>query len=349
MAIARKKLFDPTHGPWIHAISRCVRRAFLCGGRDGRYDHRRAWIEDRLELLTRVFACEVAAYAVMSNHLHVVVRMRPQEPGGWSADEVCRRWMSIFPRNYLSDGTPVLPSEATIVAQAADWRWVAEKRTRLADLGWFMRSLKEPIARRANREDECTGAFWEGRFDSIPLLDQPALIACMAYVDLNPIRARLATTPEASRHTGVRQRICARQRVVATERVTARGGDQALARSGLKASEPTSRQWVAPLERCIVGDALANKRLSTDDYLTLVDATGRVIRAGKRGAIPATLAPILARLDLQVEDWIATMLGWRQMRGSAVGGWDARTAEAARRGTRWVKNHCPLFARAAAA
>ena len=116
MAIARKKLFDPTHGPWIHAISRCVRRAFLCGGRDGRYDHRRIWIEDRLELLSRVFACEVAAFAVMSNHLHVVLRMLPQEHGGWSADEVCRRWMSIFPRNYLSDGTPVLPSDATIAA-----------------------------------------------------------------------------------------------------------------------------------------------------------------------------------------------------------------------------------------
>jgi len=348
MAIARKRLFDPTHGPWIHAISRCVRRAHLCGGRDGRYDHRRAWMEERLELLSRVFACEIAAYAVMSNHFHVVVRMRPQEPAGWSAVEVATRWMSIFPRTYLSDGTPVLPSEATIAAQAADWRWIAEKRGRLADLGWFMRSLKEPIARRANREDACSGAFWEGRFDSIPLLDQPALIACMAYVDLNPIRAKMAATPETSRHTGVRQRIRARQRVVATSRVAARGGDQALAASGLADRAPTPN-WIVPVERCIVGEALANKRLSTDDYLTLVDATGRVIRPGKRGAIPASLAPILARLDLRVEGWIATMLGWRQMRGSAVGGSEARIAEAARRGTRWVKNHCPLFSRRTAA
>ena len=257
--------------------------------------------------------------------------------------------MSIFPRNYLSDGTPVLPSDATIVAQAADWRWVAEKRSRLADLGWFMRSLKEPIARRANREDKCTGAFWEGRFDSIPLLDQPALIACMAYVDLNPIRAKMAATPEASRHTGIRQRIRARQRVVATERVATRGGEAALARSGLKDPGAAPRAWVVAVEKCIVGEALANKRISTDDYLTLVDATGRVIRPGKRGAIPASLAPILARLDLQVEDWIATMLGWRQMRGSAVGGCGARIAEATRRGTRWVKNYCPLFARGVAA
>jgi len=301
-------------------------------------------MEERLELLSRVFACEIAAYAVMSNHLHVVVRMRPQEPVGWTAMEVATRWLSIFPRAYLSDGTPVLPSEATIAAQAADWKWIAEKRGRLADLGWFMRSLKEPIARRANREDDCSGAFWEGRFDSIPLLDQSALIACMAYVDLNPIRAKMAATPEASRHTGVRQRIRARQRAVATARLAARGGDRALAKRGVAKEAAPAPDWVVPVERCIVGEALANKRLSTDDYLTLVDATGRAIRPGKRGAIPASLAPILARLDLQVEEWIATMLGWRQMRGSAVGGAAARAAEAARRGTRWVKNHCPLFA-----
>ena len=110
-------------------------------------------------------------------------------------------------------------------------------------------------------------------------------------------------------------------------------------RNDLPNREPQSRPWVAPLKRCIVGDALANKRISTDDYPTLVDATGRVIPAGKRGAIPVSLAPILARPDLQVEDWIATMLCWRQMRGSAVGGNDARMADAARHGTRWVKNH----------
>ncbi|MBA3684527.1 MAG: hypothetical protein H0W72_04720, partial [Planctomycetes bacterium] len=207
MAIARTKLFDPVQNPWIHAISRCVRRAHLCGGRDGTFDHRKDWMEERLELLTRVFACEIASYAVMSNHLHVVLRMCPAEVATWSADAVARRWLSIFPRKYLSDGTPVLPDEATIARLAQDAAWVALRRVRLADLSWFMRSLKEPIARRANREDGCTGAFWEGRFDSIPLLDQPALMACMAYVDLNPVRARMAATPEGSRHTAARQRI----------------------------------------------------------------------------------------------------------------------------------------------
>jgi len=100
------------------------------------------------------------------------------------------------------------------------------------------------------------------------------------------------------------------------------------------------------MDRCVVdGDATP---LSTDDYLTLVDVSGRYLREGKRGAIPAELAPILARLDLKVEDWLATMLGWRQMTGRALGMVASRAVEAARCGLDWVRNRCVLFARQAA-
>jgi hypothetical protein len=209
MTTARKRLVDPTRPTWVHCTSRCVRRAFLAGDR---FEHRKAWIEERLQVLARCFAMDVAGYAVMANHVHVIVRMDQAVAMRWSDLDVARRWMSVYPRTYLSDGTPVLPSEAEIAAKAKDATLVAKWRLRLADLGWFMKAFKEPISRRANREDGCTGAFWESRFHSVPLLDQAALIACMAYIDLNPIRAKVADRPERSHHTSGYRRIRARNR-----------------------------------------------------------------------------------------------------------------------------------------
>lgn len=335
MAIARSKQIDPTRGTWVHCTSRCVRRAFLCG--DGS-DHRKAWIEERLRLLARCFAVEVSAYAVMANHLHVVLRMQPDAVAAWSPEEVARRWLSVYPRERLPDGTPQVPSPEAIAAQAVDIAWVGVRRRRLADLGWFMKALKEPIARRANREDGCTGAFWEGRFHSSPLLDQPALIACMVYVDLNPVRARVADRPERSAATSGRERIVARQR----HRLAAR---LAAADAGAPAPPgPESGLWLAPLGQCLVGEPLGNRRFDVDTYLTLLDATGRVVRTDKRGAIPASLPPILARLDLSVETWLAAMRVGGAMRGAGIGGRDSRAAEAARRRMRCVQNRCCLFA-----
>jgi hypothetical protein len=89
----------PGRPVWIHVISRCVRKAYLCGGRDGKWDHRRLWVEDRLKELSGVFAVEVAAYAVMSNHVHAVVRMSPEGASAWSAREVVERWLAVFGKN----------------------------------------------------------------------------------------------------------------------------------------------------------------------------------------------------------------------------------------------------------
>lgn len=353
MALARTRLIDQSRPGWYHCISRCVRRAFLCGDR---YGHRRQWIEDRLRFLAGCFAVEVSAYAVMSNHVHVVVRMDPRVSAAWDDLEVTRRWMSVYPRSYLSDGTPVLPAEDVLRKQAQDAAWVAVRRTRLGELSWLMKAFKEPIARRANREDDCTGAFWEERFTAVPLLDQPALVACMAYVDLNPVRAKLAPTPEASAFTGVRERARSRNRLRASQRLAIRTAQAATeaarerverlrARVGL--TQPPAHAedglWLAPMERCYVGEPLMNRLLKVDDYLTLVDATGKLMKAGKRGAVVATLAPILARLDLQVDAWLATMLGWRQMSGSVLGSHEVRMVEAERRGVKWVRNTCSLF------
>lgn len=343
-------------GVWVHCISRCVRRAFLCGTDRGRsLDHRKAWIEQRLRLLAEHAALEVAGYAVMSNHLHAVLRVRGDWASAWTAREVARRWLTVFPRKKGKDGEGLPPTESQIVHAAKDPR-VSVWRARLANLGWCLRALKEPISRRANQEDGCSGAFWEGRYQSVPLLDQAAVVACMAYVDLNPIRAQIADRPERSRHTGVRTRIVARQAFRAQGRLRVAGDGQRadvqraaqVATAGGLRPQPRHAEdglWLAPLAQCVAGPPgePSATPLTLDEYLTLVDATGRLLRDGKRGRIPPGLLPILARLDIQLDAWLATMQGWREFLGRVVGGAAARMAAAARAGQRWLQNRCALF------
>ena len=83
-----------------HCIARCVRRAFLCGidpYTEQDYSHRKEWILDRMRELAGLFAIEVCGYSAMSNHLHLVLRNRPDIAGQWTADEIALRWCRVFP------------------------------------------------------------------------------------------------------------------------------------------------------------------------------------------------------------------------------------------------------------
>ena len=209
MTQPRKRLVSYSDTVYYHCIARCVRRAFLCGkdpvtGFD--FEHRRQWIVDRLQELSSVFAIDLCAYAVMNNHYHVVVRVNLEQAAAWADDEVAAQWCQLFRgpdcvQRWMK-GYPLEEAECYQVQQCINlWR------ERLIDLSWFMRCLNESIARMANQEDGCTGRFWEGRFKSQALLDDRALLACMAYVDLNPIRAAIAQSPEQSDYTSIQERI----------------------------------------------------------------------------------------------------------------------------------------------
>lgn len=263
--------------PYYHCVSRCVRRAFLCGkdsttGFD--FEHRRQWIVDRIKLLCSVFAVDLCAYAVMSNHYHIVIRIDVAQAKAWSDEEVAQRWMQLFSgpllmHRYLGN--------ADLTTTELEWvaRLFATWRQRLCDLSWFMRCLNEPIARLANAEDHCTGRFWEGRFKSQALLDARAVLACMAYVDLNPIRAAMAKTPEQSDYTSIQERI-------------------------LHPKENSLRPFAEQ-----EADGIP---FHLTDYLELVDWAGREVRCHKRGYIPAQIPPILTRLKMNaapVLDYLA--------------------------------------------
>jgi REP element-mobilizing transposase RayT len=209
-ACARRDIVDEDRVGVYHCIARCVRRAFLCGtdsysGRD--YGHRKAWIVDRLRQLAGLFGVEVCDYAIMSNHLHLVLRNRPDIVQGWSETEVALRWRKLFPRRSEVTGELAEPDDHDLAMLTADTDRLATLRTRLASLSWFMRCLCEWVARAANDEEHSSGRFWAGRFKSQPLLDEAALLACSVYVDLNPIRAGIAATPEESEFTSGCDRI----------------------------------------------------------------------------------------------------------------------------------------------
>ena len=160
--------------PFYHICSRTVRKAFLCGvdSETGvSYEHRRTWIEKRIFQLAQVFAIDICAYAVMHNHLHLVLHVDSEQVKTWTTDEVLNRWHQLFKGTLLTQ--KYQNKQSLDKFQLAMVESTAEiYKQRLIDISWFMRSLNEPIAREANREDNCTGHFWEGRFKSQALLDE---------------------------------------------------------------------------------------------------------------------------------------------------------------------------------
>jgi REP element-mobilizing transposase RayT len=271
----------------------------LCG--EG-FEHRKQWIEDRLETLSRCFAVSVCGFAVMDNHLHVLVRLDGDEAKSWSAEEVVRRWIMAYPPK-TAEGKQITISQAWIDDQAKDAKRVELLRERLATLGWFMKALKEPLARMANKEDECKGTFWESRYKSIAILDEEALLATCAYIDLNPVAAGIAAAPETSRHTSVRRRV---------QHAKAKGKMAALkaAKSGSVAGSRGAGAVEEDLWLCPVEDRRAKgaKRegmvegFSLGSYLLLVDYTSRLCRQGK-ARLSAEVASILDRLGSHAELW----------------------------------------------
>jgi hypothetical protein len=205
MTIARAHLVDPAMTRSYHFATRCVRRAFLLG--EGMHD-RKSWIEHRLEELAEIFSVAVAGFAILDNYLHLLVRLDPDVAQGWSDsdEDVVRRWGRLFPpRDKARQVAPV--SEEWVQARLKDARWVATARERLQSLSWFMKCLKEPLSRLANRAEQTRGAFFEGRFKSVAILDEESLPATCAYIDLNPVAAGIAEVPEASAHTSIKQRV----------------------------------------------------------------------------------------------------------------------------------------------
>ncbi len=240
--------------------------------------------------------------AVMDNHLHLLVRFDPDVAVDWSDDEVVRRWGRLYPPRDKS--RKLLPiSDEWVQGKLEDAAWVAKTRERLQSISWFMKCLKEPISRRANREDKCRGAFFEARFKSVAILDEGALLATSMYIDLNPVAAKVTEVPETSEHTSIKQRVDHIKANDTTAQLeAAKGGSVAgsQAASGLEEG-----LWLCPIEDRRRWDSSREGMfdgLSIGNYFLLVDYTGRLFREGK-ARISAELAGILDRIGSNAEGW----------------------------------------------
>jgi hypothetical protein len=281
-----------------------------------------------------LFAIDICGFAVLNNHLHLVLRIRPDIAQEWSDEEVVRRWWRLFPRRD-SQGDVAKLEPHLLAALLSDPKRVSEWRTRLCSLSWFMRSLCEPIARRANREDGCSGRFWEGRFKCQALLDEAAVLACSVYVDLNPIRAAIADRPETSEFTSAFERIAAREAAVpetADVSWLCPLSDEDTARESAEA--PSQQAAATPAGRASNRGFLS---MGLDDYLRLLDWTGRQARTGNRGTIPEHLSPILQRLRIRGDVWLETVSNFGRWFHRAAGSTDHLLARAHRAGCRWFQ------------
>ena len=345
MTVARSNSVDDDVSGFYHCISRCVRRAFLCGWdafSQTDYEHRRQWIYNRLVVLADLFFIDVCGFSVMMNHLHVILRNRPELAWQASDQEIALRWWRLFPKRRDGQFQPEEPTIEELNDILDGEGRVEELRKRLSSISWFMRCLKEPVARRANKEDECTGRFWEGRFKSIALLDQAAILACSTYVDLNPIRAGLAQTPETSLFTSAYDRILAR-----TARKGKDGGGVHFTKdsvdvqthdpqvSNVSARDRKKDQWLCPLQDETNRRGYLN--ISLDDYLSLLDWTGRQIIQGKRGAIPGHLEPILIRLEINPAQWLQSSQYFGTVFYRAAGTLSSLRKAAIEAGRKWFK------------
>lgn len=324
---ARHQQISLDDTPYYHCISRCVRRAYLCGDdpvSGQNFDHRKQWLVERIKLLANHFAIDVCAYAVMSNHYHLVLFVNETKANEWSDKEVIKRWTALFPRNAaiietLRNNSKSRKAQKQLEQQIQLWR------DRLKDISWFMRCLNESVARRANKEDECTGRFWEGRFKSQALLDEKALVTCMTYVDLNPIRAGVTDSLDSSDFTSIQERLInqakkSKKRSYRQHRLLTRRGakhllgrQSARTRSSLKAFTESA------------GENTEGIPFSQNAYFELLESTSKALHLAnaepdKAMHVLEDKQSLLQSLGIPISQWMKGVSDFHKHYGIAAGG-----------------------------
>jgi hypothetical protein len=304
MTVARSKIVDPSITPWYHCISQCAQGLPLLKPKN--QFNPQQWTQQRLEELVGIFAINVAGFSVMETHLHVLVHLDVDRSRNWSAEETITRWATLYPPRDAC-GNPLLDIGSWIQQMILDDQFVNKCRERLADLGWFMKSLKEPLSHLINAAGDNSGTCWMARYKSIAVLDERALLATCIYIDLNPFAAGLGNRPEDSMFTSLFLRIDACRMAGRLEDLKAARVSAAM--GVLKSQDLEAGLWLCPIEdRMAQGSPRVGlaEGFSLGSYLLLLDATSRLLRPGK-AHLSAEAEEILDRLGTSGKIWQETI------------------------------------------
>jgi REP element-mobilizing transposase RayT len=319
--LARAEVFDPAEVVIAHVISRTVRRCFLFGddplsGKN--FDHRKIWIEQYLQQFAGLFGIDLIGFSVLSNHYHLILRSRPDVVQGWDDTEVARRWWILCPHRKDPQGKALPPTQSELDSIRKCPIKLAAIRARLSDISWWMRLLNQRVAQRANQEEEEVGRFFQDRYKAVRLLDESSLLACAAYVDLNPIRAAMSETLEGSDHTSAQRRI---ESLTGQPRADGPDGlqhhDSFL--SPVEVDEANGAPGPQPSRSAARASDKGFLWFSVERYLELLDWTARRLARGKRGKTPEHLAPILQRLGLPGTVWCELVADFGRLFSSVAG------------------------------
>ena len=320
MTYAREDFMQADQCGTFHIYARCIRRCFLLGhdeesGKD--YSGRKDWIPLRLAVLRKTFLIDINAYAVMSNHYHLILSNRPDLVKNLTKKEVGARWLLLHPTESMKAEKREIPTKAEIAALIKEYT-LKEIQSRLSDISWFMRELNQHIAVKANREEGISGAFFDGRFKSQFLADDFAVLTCMIYIDLNPVRAKVAKSIEDSIFTSGYDRMMAhttQTNLNAIEKTKYKEEDSLTYHQkkeiNIEKKNIQKANFLSPLApkelKIETNNAQNNEinllqnttsapkpflSITTEKYLELLDATGRAYHKKKSGAIADKFAPI---------------------------------------------------------
>ena len=162
-----------------HIISKTALDGFIIG------DVEKEYLFNLIKRLSAVFMTEIFGFCIMGNHFHLLVKMK--NPGDYSDDEI----MGMVRRHYQDNKRQVTDGQISFY------------REKLSNLSEYVKEIKQRFARYYNKQNNRSGYFWGDRFKSVIVEDGDTLINCLAYIDLNPVRANMVEKPEDYRWSSI--------------------------------------------------------------------------------------------------------------------------------------------------